>query len=203
MARLLPALLVLLPAISFAEQDPRFARLLGTADTLPSLAVFLQNFIGDCEGEDRATCEAQAKAFRARVAGKRFQIMVSEDEARMLAPGSFGAESYSVRIAPLFVGGAHAVTHGAPTKIDAQGNPVMAYLEAREERSPDWTPQQFQRLFSLRALRVQVVFTPQGVWSLPKKGGGKQTGVRAKVDAIYVTNGRTGDRVALWMSDRT
>ena len=204
MPRLLPALLVVLPAIAFADPDPRFAKLLGTADTLPSLASFLEKFIGDCDGtEDRAMCESQAKAFRSKVSGKRFQILLSEDEARMLAPGSFGPDGYSVRIAPLFAAGGHAVTHGVPTKTDAQGNPVMAYLEAREERSSDWTPQQFQRLFSLRALRVQVVFTPQGIWSLPKKGGGKQYGVKAKVDAIYVTNGRTGDRVALWMSDRT
>jgi hypothetical protein len=203
-ARLLSALIVLLPVVAFAEPDPRFARLLGTADTLPSLSSFLQKFIGDCgEAEDRASCEAQAKAFRARASGKRFQILLSEDEARMLAPGSFGADGYSVRIAPLFAAGGYAVTHGAPTKTDAQGNPVVAYLEAREARSSDWTPGQFERLFSLRALRVQVVFTPQGVWALPKKGGGKQYGVRAKVDAIYVTNGRTGDRVALWMAERS
>jgi Family of unknown function (DUF6066) len=203
-ARLLPALLLVLPAIAFAEPDPRFARLLGTADTLPSLSSFLEQFIGDCgASEDRASCESQARAFRSKVSGKRFQILLSEDEARMLAPGRFGPEGYSVRIAPLFAAGGYAVTHGVPTKTDAQGNPVMSYLEVRENRSSDWTEGQFQRLFSLRALRLQVVFTPQGVWSLPKKGGGKQYGVKAKVDGIYVTNGRTGERVALWMADRS
>jgi hypothetical protein len=203
-ARLLPVILALVPAIAFANPDPRFARLLSKASTLPSLASFLEKFVGDCEGsEDRASCQAQAKTFRAQATNKHYQILLGEDEARMLAPGAFGEEGYSVRIAPLFAAGGYAVTHGAPTKIDAQGNPVVSWLEAREAPSTEWTASQFQRLFSLHALRVQVVFTPHGVWSLPKKGGGKQYGVKAKVDAIYVTNGRTGDRVALWLADRS
>ncbi|HZA49160.1 MAG TPA: DUF6066 family protein [Myxococcaceae bacterium] len=208
MARLvvLPALLALVvPAIAAAgDADPRFARLLSKASTLPSLGSFLEKFVGDCQGsEDRPSCEAQAKAFRAQATNKRFQILLGEDEARMLAPGAFGDDGYSVRIAPLFAAGGYAVTHGSPSKIDAQGNPVVSWIEAREEANSEWNASQFQRLFSLRALRVHVVFTPQGVWSLPKKGGGKQYGVRAKVDGIYVTNGRTGDRVALWLADRS
>jgi hypothetical protein len=193
-----------MPAIAFADTDPRFARLLSKASSLPSLASFLEKFVGDCQGtDDRASCEAQAKAFRTQASNKRFQILLGEEEARMLAPGAFGADGYSVRIAPLFAAGGYAVTHGSPAKLDAQGNPVVNWLETHEEANSEWTASQFQRLFSMRALRVQVVFTPQGVWSLPKKGGGKLYGVRAKVDGIYVTNGRTGDRVALWLADRS
>jgi hypothetical protein len=200
----LSAVLVLIPAIASAEEDPRFARLLSKASTLPSLGSFLERFVGDCDGsEDRPSCEAQARAFRAQASNKRYQILLGEDEARMLAPGSFGSDGYSVRIAPLFAAGGYAVTHGSPSKVDGQGNPVVSYLEVHEKSNSEWTASQFQRLFSLHALRVQVVFTPQGVWSLPKKGGGKLHGVRAKIDGIYVTNGRTGDRVALWLADRS
>ena len=49
-------------------------------------------------------------------------------------------------------------------------------------------------------MRLQVVFTPQGLWELPKKGGGKVHGVKVRFDAILVTVGRTGDQVALWIN---
>lgn len=122
----------------------------------------------------------------------------------MLAAGPYdpGEGEYTVNIAPLFAAGGYALTHGAPKKTDANGNPMMMYVESRGKMPPDWSAPSFQRLFQSRALRVQVVFSPQGVWTLPKKGGGKQYGVRAKIDAILVTIGRTGETVALWMPGR-
>jgi hypothetical protein len=50
-----------------------------------------------------------------------------------------------------------------------------------------------------QALRLQIVFTPQGVWTLPRKGGGTMKGVKAKFDAVLVSVGRTGEQVGLWM----
>ena len=38
---------------------------------------------------------------------------------------------------------------------------------------------------------------PQGN-ALPKKGGGKLSGVKAKVEAILLTVGRTGEVLGLW-----
>ena len=55
-----------------------------------------------------------------------------------------------------------------------------------------------ERLFSMRALRLQLVFTPQEVWSLPKKGGGKIYGVKSRIEAMLVTVGRTGDQLGIW-----
>jgi valyl-tRNA synthetase len=58
---------------------------------------------------------------------------------------------------------------------------------------------EISRAISSRQLRLQVVFTPLGLWTLPKKGGGKITGVKARLDAVYVTLGRTGAKLAMWM----
>ena len=60
----------------------------------------------------------------------------------------------------------------------------------------------FARMFSIRGVRAQVVFTPQGVWSLPKKGGGKNFGVTARIEAILVTEGRTGEQMGLWLNGK-
>jgi hypothetical protein len=76
----------------------------------------------------------------------------------------------------------------------------MSFLRAEGEALEGWNSSRFQRLFSMRELRLQVVFTPQDVWSLPKKGGGKMQGVRARIEGILVSVGRTGQQAALWLA---
>ena len=122
----------------------------------------------------------------------------------MLSPGPYnpGSGEYTVNIAPLFAASGYAVTHGAPKKTDSAGNPIVNVVHAKGKLSEGWRAQDFIRLFATRGLRAQVIFSPQGVWSLPKKGGGKQYGVKAKVEAVLVTIARTGEPVALWMADR-
>jgi hypothetical protein len=204
MRRLLAPLLLLVPLTATAGSDPRFSELREQAEAVGSLSAFLDKYVGECTDLFASgQCKANAKAFRQKVNGKKFYMIVSEDHATMLAPGPYNPEGdYTVNIAPMFPAGGYAVTHGAPTKTDAHGNPVVMYVQARRKVPLGWNAMRFQNLFKNRALRVQVVFTPLGVWSLPKKGGGQQHGMRAKVDAVYVTIGRTGDPVALWLADK-
>jgi hypothetical protein len=55
------------------------------------------------------------------------------------------------------------------------------------------------RFIGMRALRLQIVFTPQEVWALPKKEkGAKMYGVKARIDGMLVTVGRTGEELAFW-----
>lgn len=203
MYRTLVAALLLAAPVAFADADPAFAKLRDQAEPLGALGTFLDNYIGECGG-DAGSCKENAKRFREQANRKKFYMIVTEDQANMLAPGGYdlGNGIYTVNIAPLFAAGGYAVTHGSPKKTDAHGNPMVMYLQAKGELQEDWNAAQFQRLFSTRALRLQVVFSPQGTWTLPKKGGGKLYGVKAKVEAILVTHGRTGDPIALWMPGR-
>jgi hypothetical protein len=204
MLRLLVSLVFLLPAVTWADEDARFSRLKDQAQALPSLGSFLENYIGDCGNSSASTeCKEKAKAFRQKTTGKKFYMMISEEEATMVAPGAIDPSGEcTVNVAPLFAAGGYAVTHGAPKKTDAAGNPMVMYLQAKGTIPEGWSTSRFSRLFSTRALRLQVVFTPEGTWSLPKKGGSHQ-GVKAKIEAIYVTVGRTGEPVGLWLADRT
>ncbi len=49
-------------------------------------------------------------------------------------------------------------------------------------------------------MKLHVIFTPQGLWALSKKGGGTMHGVKAHIDAVLVTVGRTGDEIAIWIN---
>lgn len=199
--RLLVLAVLAFPALSFADVDPRFAKLRDQAKPLGALGAFLESYIGECsDAFAGAECKQNATEFRKDATGKKFYMIINEEQANMLSMGGYdpGEGEYTVNIAPLFAAGGYAVTHGAPKKTDANGNPVMNYVSSKGKVPPGWNAPSIQRLFSTRQLRVQVVFTPQGTWSLPRKGGGKIHGVKAKVDAVLITIGRTGEPVALW-----
>ena len=196
---------LVLPALAFADVDPRFAKLRDSATPLSGLGTFLEKYIGECSDPFAgAECKANAAAFRKEANKNRYYLIITEDQANMLSMGPYdpGRGEYTVNIAPLFAAGGYAVTHGAPRKTDANGNPVMMYVQAKGKVPPGWNAPSIQRLFTTRQLRVQVVFKPEGTWSLSKKGGGKHHGVKARVEAILVTIGRTGEPVALWMPNK-
>lgn len=206
MSRLAAAVVtLLLPALALADVDARFAKLRDASEPLGGLGAFLEKYIGACEGAFvDPQCKSQAEAFRKKYQGKRLYMIVTEDDATMLAPGAYspGTGDYTIHITPFFPGGRYALTHGSPKKTDANGNPVLPLLTVSGTVPEGWNGQIFSRMFSMRGVRAQVVFTPQGVWSLPKKGGGKNHGVTARVEALLVTEGRTGQQLGLWLNGK-
>ncbi|MFP2958940.1 DUF6066 family protein [Myxococcus sp. 1LA] len=205
MNRILLAAALLLPALALADADPRFAKLRDEAEPLGGLGTFLEKYIGACDGAFvDAQCKSNAEAFRKKYQGKRLYMIVTEDDASMLSAGPYspGTGEYTINITPFFPGGSSALTHGAPKKTDASGNPILPYLTVTGDMPEGWNLQMFTRLFSMRAVRAQVVFTPQSVWSLPKKGGGKNHGVTARIEAILITEGRSGQPMGLWLNGK-
>ncbi|MCP3164312.1 DUF6066 family protein [Myxococcus qinghaiensis] len=196
---------LLLPTLALADVDARFAKLRDDSEPLGGLGAFLEKYIGACEGAlVDPQCKAQAEAFRKKYQGKQLYMIVVEDDASMLSPGPYSPVTgeYTINITPFFPGGRYAMTHGAPKKSDGNGNPVLPYLTVTGTLPDGWNGQIFSRMFSMRGVRAQVVFTPQGVWSLPKKGGGKNFGVTARIDGLIVTEGRTGTQLGLWLNGK-
>ncbi|MCP3103534.1 DUF6066 family protein [Myxococcus sp. K15C18031901] len=205
MNRFLVAAALLLPTLALADVDARFAKLRDEAEPLGGLGAFLENYIGACEGAlVDAQCKSKAEAFRKKYQGKRLYMIVTEDDASMLAPGPYspGTGEYTINITPFFPGGRSALTHGAPKKGDANGNPVLPFITVTGTLPEGWNGSLFNRMFSMHAMRVAVVFTPQGVWSLPKKAGGKSYGVTARIEGLLVTEGRTGHQLGLWLNGK-
>ncbi len=200
----LVAAAVLFAAPAFADTDLRFVKLRDGAEKLGGLGPFLEDFVGDCEGALAAgDCKAKASKFRAEMKKKKFFMIVDEDAAAgLLSAADFDVDnnSFTLNITPFFAGGEYALTMVAPTKTDANGNPRVPLLATEGTIPENHSGQRMSRLFAARAMRIQVVFTPQDVWSLPKKGGGKIYGVKAKFDAVLVTIGRTGEVLSLHLA---
>jgi hypothetical protein len=159
----------------------------------------LEKYIGQCPAS-APQCRNNAKAFRAQANGRRFYMLVTEEAAKMLStdgreltPGG----PYTLQVTPFFAAGNYALTHGAPRQTDADGNPRMPFLLVRGKAPDEWTADQLQRVVNRRELQVEVIFTPQSVWTLPRRSG-RIYGVQARIEGLQITNGRTGDVVGVW-----
>ena len=196
--------LALMPVVAFADADPRFTRLRDGAEPVGGLGSFLDNYVGDCAVQAAGVngeCLQKAAAFRQKANGKKFYMIVSEESAGMISMGSYNPRGdFTLNLTPFFAASGSALTQGAPSRTDANGNPVLPFITVKGETPTGGNAQSIERLVSMRALRLQVVFTPQGLWQLPKRGGGKTTGVKARIDAILVTVGRTGESVGLYVT---
>lgn len=203
MVRVLLISAFLVPLAAAADVDPRFAKLRDTAEALSSLGSFLDKYVGDCGpiSEGGADCGKNAEAFRRSANGKKFYMILTEDSTAVLSMGAFNPQGGEVtfNLTPFFPGSNSAITHGAPSKTDASGNPVLPFISFKGVLPDTWNVQMMARQVSSRQMRLQIVFTPIGIWELPKKGGGKIRGVKTKLEAVLVTVGRSGEHVALWL----
>lgn len=197
-------LIALMPALALADADPRFTRLRDQAEPMGSLAAFVEKYVGDCASKllGGGDCEKAAEVFRRGATGKKMYMIVNESSANVLQMGEVNVRdsTFILNLTPFFAASNFALTHGAPTKTDSAGNPVMPFLRVESSLPEAWNPAMMARQVQSQALRLQVVFTPQGVWSLPKKGGGTMRGVKARFDGVLVTVGRTGEMVGLWLA---
>jgi hypothetical protein len=194
-------LLVLLPLVAHADVDRRFAKLRDNAEPLSSVGALVDKYVGDCLPLVGGECERNAEAFRKASNGKQYYMIVTETTAGVLSMGEINQRegTFVLQLTPFFSGSNSAVTHGAPTKTDANGNPVMPFIRIDAKFPDGWNPALMTRQVQAQALRLQIVFTPEGLWTLPKKGGGTIKGVKARFEAVLVTVGRTGDQVGLWV----
>jgi len=193
-------LIALVPALAVAEG--RFEELRKEAQPFDgSLGELLELYLGDCgQASNTANCKNRSREFQAQAKGKRFYTLIREDEAGMLgmSTGTSRGGDFTVEVTPFFPGAEHALTNAVPKKTDAQGNPILAVLMIPGTLPNAETVEDMQRLFKNRGARLELLFRPEEPWALAKKGGGKLTGVKAKIDAIQVTS-RTGAVLATWI----
>ena len=197
-------MIALVPAVALGQVDRRFAQLRDNAEPLASVAAFVDRYVGDClsamlGGSD---CEKNTEGFRRAANGKKYYLIITEGTANVLSMGEMDVRSgrFILNLTPFFAGSNSAVTHGAPSKTDANGNVVLPFIRIESVLPDGWNPAMMGRQVQAQGLRVQVVFTVQDLWTLPKKGGGKLKGVKARFDAVVVTDGRTGTQVGAWFA---
>ena len=197
-----PLLMVaLISTAALADVDAKFAKLRDQAEPLGAISAFVEKYVGDCQSKllGGGECEKNAEAFRAAATGKKFYMIITEGTSGVLSMGEVKRDGeFVLNLTPFFSGSGIGLTHGAPTKTDAEGNPVMSFIRIDSVMPENWNPAMMARQVQAQALRLQIVFTPQGTWSLPKKGGGTIKGVKAKFEAVLVSVGRTGEQIGLW-----
>ncbi|MBM4777976.1 MAG: hypothetical protein GQE15_09755 [Archangiaceae bacterium] len=198
--RWLVPLLLISSQAAFADVDQKFAKMRDSAEKLGSLSEFIDNYGGSCGPLMTAQCEEKRKEFRRGADGRKHYMIVTEDSASVLSMGDANPISgeFVLNMTPFFAAGDSAITHGAPSKTDANGNAILPYLRINAKLPDGWTMQLMNRQVQARALRIQVVFTPEGVWSLPKKGGGSIKGIKTRFDGVIVQIGRTGETIGMW-----
>lgn len=197
MYRSMGALLLVFSQTVFAA-DGEFAPIKASAEAIEGLGGFLDKYVGDC-GTD-ADCKRNVETFRNSSNRKKFYFMVSEDQVNSLQMGSSSGSGFTLNLTPIFPASNSAVTAGAPSKTDSAGNPVLPFMVLKGTPSDQSTPDDVARMVKMKTLRVNVVFTPMGLWTLPKKGGGKTVGVKARIEGIEVISGRTGEVVATYVA---
>ena len=185
-------------ATAAADEDPAFEKAKANASPTDGLSTFLTRFVGTCTKESGPGCVKAAEEYRRQTRGKKLYLSL-DDGAPVLAIGDKGDGSgeFTFNVTPFFAGGEFALTAGAPSRTDAAGNPVMPLMRVGG-KAPDGDVDRLARMLAAHQVRVEVVFTPEGTWSLSRKGGGAIQGVKAKLLALRVSMARTGETVAVW-----
>jgi hypothetical protein len=189
----LPALLLALPMASYAGDFDATAR---SAQQLDGLEAFLTRFVGHCtDVYERRTCEANVAQFRKQSAGKAFTIRIS-DAAGLVRTERKGA-GWVVLLTPFVDGGGLALTHGAPTRQDAAGRPLVNIVPIPAQVPDGMLDMEWQGPFRTGAIELELVFRPEKAWKLARRGEpGSYEGVAAKFLAIRILDARTGAAIA-------
>jgi len=193
---------LLLPSLALADVEARFAKLRDASEALSAVSAFTTKYVGQCGSKllGGRDCEKNAELFRRTTTGKKYYMIVTEESTAVMSLGGGGDPrdgTFTLNLTPFFAGGDSAITHGAPNRADANGNPVLPFVRIKGTLPEGWNMGMMARLVSTRGLRLQIVFTPLGVWSLTAKGKTVK-GVKARFDAVLVQVGRTGDTIGSW-----
>lgn len=183
-----------------AGTEEKFAKFRSSAEPVGSLSGFLEKYVGACGPGSPPRCESSASAFRRQMNGRRFFLATGDESSSLLSVGRFdeAKREYELKLTPFFAAGTYALTQGAPRQTDAAGNPLLPLLVVRGKAPDGFSPSRLQRLVSARELRIELVFTPQELWALTRKRGGRIQGVKSRIEAVQVVSARTGEVLASW-----
>jgi hypothetical protein len=192
------ALLVLAAALlSSPAAAASFEELEAHAQRIDALEPFLARYVGRCTDQfERVTCERNVAAARKEVAGRTFAVRVTD--AAPLVRLSLEREGFVLLLTPFVDGGGIALTHGAPTRQDSAGRPLVDLLPIRGKLPPGTMEMELQAPFRTGAIELEIVFRPERAWKLRRSHGerGDVEGVAARFLAVRVLDARTGKEIA-------
>jgi hypothetical protein len=144
---------------------------------------------------EKSMSASGAAAARREVAGKTFSVRVA-DAAALVRPSVEG-DRFTLLLTPFVDGGGYALTHGAPSRQDAGGRPVLGLIPIKGKLPPGTMEMEFQGPFRTGAVELEIVFTPEKTWKLKRKGEpGDMEGVAARFLGVRVLDARSGKEIA-------
>ncbi len=192
------ALLALFAALlASSSRAASFDDLAARAQRVEALEPFLARYVGRCTDIfEKATCERNVAAARREITGKTFAVRVA-DAAQLVRP-SLEGDRFVLLVTPFVDGGGGiALTHGAPTRQDSSGHPLVGLVPIHGTLPAGTMQMEFQAPFRTGAIEIEIVFRPERAWKLKRKGEpGDVEGVAARFLAIRVLDARTGKAIA-------
>jgi hypothetical protein len=191
------AVLTVLAVQAAAPSDETFEKLKSEAESTEGLSAFLTKYIGECEDDATGTCKKASDDYRKKFTGKKLYLSAGET-AQLLKVGARGEGEgeFTLLLTPFFASSGYAITSGAPSKTDPNGNPITSLMRL-EAVAPDGDVDRLGRMISMGQLVVETVFVPQGTWQLRTKTGVAR-GVKAKLLSVRVLMARDRQTVAVW-----
>jgi hypothetical protein len=185
-----------LAAVASPARGASFEEIAAKATRVDALEPFLARYVGRCtDFYEKATCERNVASARKEVAGKTFSVRIP-DAAALIRP-SLEGDRFTLLLTPFVDGGGYALTHGAPTKQDSAGRPILALVPIHGRLPPGTMEMEFQGPFRTGAIELEIVFTPERAWKLKRKGEpGDIEGVAAKFRGVRVLDARSGKEIA-------
>ena len=166
------------------------------AERIEALEAFLTSYVGHCtDVYERQKCQANVAQIRKQASGHVFTVRVP-DAAGLVRPERRSA-GYLILLTPFVDGGGLALTHGEPRRQDAQGRPLIDLLPIPGLVPPGMMDMEFESPFRTGAIELEIVFRPEKVWRLARRGeGGSYEGVAARFLAVRILDARTGNALA-------
>ncbi len=185
-------------ALAAAPTDADFEKVRSASEPVESLSAFLTKYVGECGETGGASCKAAAAEFRKQMGAKKLRFSAPDASSVMqVGERGDGEGDFILQLTPFFAAGGYALTAGAPKRTDRDGNPVLPLMRIHAH-APDGDVDRLARMLRMQQLDMEVVFVPEGTWSLPGKDGKKNQGVKARLVALRVTLARSGETVAVW-----
>jgi hypothetical protein len=187
----LAASLLTTPALGASFDD-----VAAKAQRVDALEPFLGRYVGRCTDRfEKVTCEKNVALARKEVAGKTFAVRIT-DAASLVRP-TLDGDRFTLLLTPFVDGGGYALTHGAPSRQDAGGRPVVGLIPIKGRLPPGTMEMEFQGPFRTGAIELEIVFTPEKTWRMKRKGEpGELEGVAARFLGVRVLDARSGKEIA-------
>lgn len=181
-----------------ALAPPSFDAMKQKAVAVDSLPKALTALVGRCDDGDpieNAECRDNLKTQRKALQGKRVYLFLGAPEVgKLRLEGERGAKMRLLWTPIHDAGNGLALTVGAPSRVNARGNLVIATKVIDAVPAPGVLSSEVQRLLRIGQLNVEVVGRFGKPWRLSHKGQPVE-GVAFEVDAIRFSHARTGKPV--------